>query len=261
MIPLCDSKMSVGAVCWPDYLKSRRQSKEEFFEATLALCPSVLQRLRDARRISPVFGAGNYSYSSSAAYGDKFILIGDAHTFIDPVFSTGVYLAMRSATRAADLVALRLAKGAKTSERAFRRYEKDTAQGIELFAWFIYRFNSPGIQALFLKPVDRWGIKRAIISPLAGDAFGRKRHPFTAAIVQRLFSRPQSDAMVDDAKPQPAPQKRRPRTGTSGSAKDWRGARRTGLNLCRGHAGAKRGRDDPSAGRGRAQVDPARHRH
>src|SRR5437660_906474 len=102
MIPLPDGVMSVGAVCWPDYLKQRRGRTLEFLLETLRRNPALWQRMRRAELIgNEVRVTGNYSYDSSSMGGPGWVLIGDAFAFIDPVFSSGVYLAMSGAEQAA----------------------------------------------------------------------------------------------------------------------------------------------------------------
>jgi flavin-dependent dehydrogenase len=103
-IPLHDGATSVGAVVWPYYLKSRSVPVREFFLATIALCPPLAQRLANATLTSEVEATGNYSYSSTRSHGEGYLLLGDAYAFIDPVFSSGVLLAMHSAFVGADAV-------------------------------------------------------------------------------------------------------------------------------------------------------------
>jgi flavin-dependent dehydrogenase len=170
MIPLRDGIMSVGAVCWPEYLKTRRVRPEAFLWQTIALCPGVHARMQHARLVSEARATGNYSYRAARMYGEGYLLVGDAFAFIDPVFSTGVFFAMNSATLGAEAVDayLRDPAGAK---RALRRFDRQVRHGIDVVSWFIYRFTSPAMQQLFMAPRDTLRIKQAILSMLAGDVF------------------------------------------------------------------------------------------
>src|SRR5699024_11190693 len=96
MIPLPAGVMSVGAVCRPDYLKTRRgRTNRDFLQQTLRLNPAVWERMCEARLIGDkVHVAGNYSYTADTLGGPGWMLLGDAFAFLDPVFSSGVYLAM-----------------------------------------------------------------------------------------------------------------------------------------------------------------------
>ena len=92
-------------MCWPDYLKQRKGRTVEFLLETLQHNTELWSRLTDAQLIgNEVRVTGNYSYDSSTMAGPGWILVGDAFAFLDPVFSTGVYLAMTSAEQAAQSV-------------------------------------------------------------------------------------------------------------------------------------------------------------
>ena len=103
-IPLRDGTTSVGAVCWPYYLKSRKTDPTTFFLDTIALCPPLAERLRDAKLTNEVTATGNYSYEAERMVGERYIMLGDAFAFVDPVFSSGVLLAMNSAFLGAEVV-------------------------------------------------------------------------------------------------------------------------------------------------------------
>src|ERR1700739_5160605 len=96
--PLPAGVRSVGAVCRPDSLKQRRGRTVEFLRATLQRNAALWRRLERAELIgNQAHVTGNYSYDSRQIGGPGWVLIGDAFAFIDPVFSSGVYLAMCSA--------------------------------------------------------------------------------------------------------------------------------------------------------------------
>src|SRR5271154_503548 len=103
-IPLADGTTSVGAVVWPAYMKSRDVDVREFFLSTIALCPPLAQRLSAAELKSEVFATGNYSYACDHSHGRNYLLVGDAYAFIDPVFSSGVMLAMNGGAAAAETI-------------------------------------------------------------------------------------------------------------------------------------------------------------
>jgi flavin-dependent dehydrogenase len=169
-IPLRDDVMSIGCVCDPAYLKSQKGTNEETLMATLRLAPAGFARLANAERIAPVRATGNYSYTSDRMAGPGFVMVGDAFAFIDPVFSSGVYLAMNGAEQAAVLVdeVLRHPEREAALQRA---YEKRMRRGIGMFSWFIYRFNSPGLRWIFRHPRNVYRIQEAVTSMLAGDVF------------------------------------------------------------------------------------------
>lgn len=169
-IPLADGSTSVGAVCWPYYLKTRDTDPSTFFLRTLQTCPPLWERVKDATLIEPATATGNYSYTSDRMAGDRYVMIGDAFAFVDPVFSSGVYLAMNSAQFAADVVdgALRNPSSAARLNRAF---EQRVRRGLKTFTWMIYRMTSPIMRDLIMHPRNMFGIQRAVISFLAGDVY------------------------------------------------------------------------------------------
>ena len=169
-IPLVDGTTSVGAVCWPYYLKTRNTDPSEFFLQTLQSCPPMWERVKDATLIEPATATGNYSYQADRMAGERYVMVGDAFAFVDPVFSSGVYLAMNSALFAADVVDRALADPA-AAPRLNRAFERRVRRGLRTFTWMIYRMTSPVMRNLIMHPRDDFGIQRAVISFLAGDVY------------------------------------------------------------------------------------------
>ncbi len=168
-IPLPDGMMSVGAVCSPAYLKTRRGSTEDFLAQTLAMTPPhVQQRMADAKLVGEVRAAGNYSYQCERMCFPGAILVGDAWAFVDPVFSSGVLLGMRAALRGADYVDAEL-RGAPEAVALRESFERISRRSVKDFTWMIARFNSPGIRHLFTNPGNPWRVQEAVTSLLAGD--------------------------------------------------------------------------------------------
>jgi hypothetical protein len=127
--------------------------------------------MKDARRVSPVYTASDYSYECDAVAGDGYLLMGDAAAFIDPIFSTGVLLAMSSAEMAADALhaALGDSRGtAALAPRAFRDYAKKVRRHVRSYTRIVTRFYQPGFMDVFLQPGARFRIKESVICLLAG---------------------------------------------------------------------------------------------
>ncbi len=169
-IPLRDGATSVGAVCWPHYLKSRKTDLTDFFMETIRTCPVLADRLKDAKLSAPVTATGNYSYRATRMSGPGYIMLGDAFAFIDPVFSTGVYIAMSSAFLGADAVDLFL-RDPSRSRTAFRHFEIEIRRVLNSFSWFIYRFTTPTLRELLMGPRNFLRVEEAVLSLLAGDVF------------------------------------------------------------------------------------------
>ena len=172
-IPLADGSNSVGATCWPHYLKSRDKPLKDFFLDTIAMSPQLAERLSGAQLVDDkVWATGNYCYAARECVGERWMMLGDAYAFIDPVFSSGVYLAMASAFKGVDLVAARL-DDPRAVAAARRRFVAHMRRGPREFSWFIFRMTNPAMRALFMRPRNLLRSKEAVLSLLAGDIFGR----------------------------------------------------------------------------------------
>src|SRR5271168_2844260 len=170
MIPLPGGVMSVGAVCRPEYLKQRKGRSVEYLLDTLQQSPGLWQRMRRAELIGDARVTGNYSYDCTRMGGPGWILVGDAFAFLDPVFSSGVYLAMIGAEQAVDMVDGALRDPSREAG-LLRKLEKRLRTGIARFSFFIYRFNGPVMRQMFRTPRNTWQLEQGVISMLAGDLF------------------------------------------------------------------------------------------
>ena len=171
-IPLADGTTSIGAVTWPAYLKTRQKPVRDFFLDLIAQCPTLAARLQEAELVSEVEATGNFSYSCDRSHGPNYLLLGDAYAFIDPVFSSGVMLAMNSAFVGADAVDVCLRQPEKAA-RALRHFDRTMKHGPKEFSWFIYRVTNPTMRDLFMSPRNVFRVKEALLSVLAGDIFGK----------------------------------------------------------------------------------------
>lgn len=171
LIPLADGVTSVGAVVWPYYMRMRAKPLNGFFADTIAQCPALAERLAGAERVTDAEATGNYSYVCDRTHGPGYLLLGDAYTFIDPVFSTGVLLAMRSAVAGAEAVDACLARP-REARRALARFDREVRRAPTRFSWFIYRVTTPAMRGLLMAPRNALRMKEALLSLLAGDALG-----------------------------------------------------------------------------------------
>jgi flavin-dependent dehydrogenase len=172
-IPLADGTTSIGAVCWPHYLKTRKKPLTEFFRDTIAMSPELAARLAGAVLVDDrVYATGNYSYTSARSSGERYLMIGDAYAFVDPVFSSGVYLAMQSAFDGAPVVEAVL-DGKREAAALRRRFDAAVRHGPREFSWFIFRVTNPTMREFFMSPQNPFRVKEAMISLLAGDIYGR----------------------------------------------------------------------------------------
>ena len=115
---------------------------------------------------------GNFSYQADRMHGDRYILIGDAFAFIDPVLSSGVLLAMNSAFLGADAVDASL-RNAAPAPALLRKFDRSVRSGLGGFTWFIYRMTQPSIRDMFMHPGNWLRMQEAVLSLLAGDLIRR----------------------------------------------------------------------------------------
>jgi flavin-dependent dehydrogenase len=131
-IPQHNNIVSVGVVAPYEYLFKDRPGKELeaiYFEE-VERCPGVKGRIAPGRRVAPYRAAKEYSYRSRRAAGDGWVLVGDAFGFLDPLYSSGVLLALKSASMAADAIAEGLAKG-DTSRAQLGKWEDAFVRGMD----------------------------------------------------------------------------------------------------------------------------------
>jgi flavin-dependent dehydrogenase len=171
-IPLADGTTSVGMVTWPYYMKTRKKPLREFFLDGIAMCPPLAGRLQGAELISEIDATGNFSYVCDRTHGANYLLLGDAYAFIDPVFSSGVLLAMNSAFIGADAVDACLRNPAQ-AQAALDDFDRQMKHGPKEFSWFIYRVTNPIMRDMFMAPRNVFRVKEALLSVLAGDIFGK----------------------------------------------------------------------------------------
>jgi flavin-dependent dehydrogenase len=172
-IPLADGATSIGTVVWPYYMKSRKKPLREFFLDTLALCGPISERLQTAELISEVEATGNYSYSCDRASGagENYLLVGDAYAFVDPMFSSGVMMAMTTAVKAAETVDTCLKEPARAAA-ARKQFDRVSRHGPKEYSWFIHRVTNPTMRDLFMGPRNTLRMKEALLGLLAGDIYG-----------------------------------------------------------------------------------------
>ncbi len=190
LIPLKDGTTSIGAVCWPEYLKMRNVPLDEFLLNTIKRCEPLYERVKDGKLETKATATGNFSYQSKKLFGNNYMLVGDAFAFIDPIFSTGVFVAMYSAGSASEAVSKYLQDPGR-STAPFKRHQNNIIRGIKTFSWLIYRFNSPAIRFLFVNPNNRYRIVDAMITLLTGDVFRDtpiKKPLFIFKIIYYIFS-------------------------------------------------------------------------
>lgn len=182
LIPLAMDKTSVGLVLDIADLKQSGKSPAEMFRDVVQSTPVLRQRLANAHECSPVHVTSDFSYRNGALVSPRLVRVGDASGFIDPIFSSGVFLAMQSGHEGALCVHEALATR-QTMTRAMRRYERTTRRSVAVFWMFIEKFYTEPFMQLFFEPQDFLKLPSAVNAVLAG----RTDLPFAARWRLRLF--------------------------------------------------------------------------
>lgn len=138
-IPLAGDVVSVGIVAEKDYLYNGSRDLAEIFHREVKKNKWVEQHLEAGRQFGPYRVTGEYSYRSRHCAANGLVLIGDAFAFLDPVFSSGVFIALRSGEMAADAVDQALDDGDYSAER-FQNYGAEICRGIEAMRRLVYSF-------------------------------------------------------------------------------------------------------------------------
>lgn len=166
-IPLPDDVVSVGIVASPEYLFAASQEPETIFPRQVCQCLPLAERLLDATQIGPVRMIEKLAYWNSATCGDGWVMIGDARAFLDPIYSSGLFLALASAELAAECIHDALQARDLTSRR-LGRFEPGLWAGVEVIRGLIHAFYDPHFS--FAEFVRRFPEQRpALIDCLVGD--------------------------------------------------------------------------------------------
>jgi flavin-dependent dehydrogenase len=168
LIPISEDLMSVGVVLPRDVFKAvSRTDPEALLAALIAETPAVARLMVRAERRWPVRVERDFSYGARAYAGDRWIVVGDAGSFLDPVFSSGVAIALESGLEGAQAVAAGLQSG-DLSRRAFRRFDRRQRARYHSFRRFVRGFYTSAFRDLFFSAEPPKHIFRAVVTVFAG---------------------------------------------------------------------------------------------
>ncbi len=169
-IPLPDDVVSVGVTGSMSYmLAQNRGTAEEIFAQEMGRSPAIQQRLAASQRCDDFHTTRDYSYSSRQGAGDGWVLVGDAFGFIDPVYSSGVFLALKSGEMAADAIHAAIEQN-DLGGRRLGCWQEEFRGGVESFRKLVYAFYSAEFSfAKFLKAHPEF--RDHLVDILIGDVF------------------------------------------------------------------------------------------
>ena len=150
--------------------RATKLSPEVSLERFIADQPLMAERMKKAVRVSPVYSASDFSYRNDRLTGDRWLLAGDAAGFIDPVFSSGVFLAIMSAEKAADALE-EVLQDERKRRRLFERYSRSVNRVMDVYLTFVNAWyeRSREFLEVFLNPTDTMQIAAAVNAVLAGN--------------------------------------------------------------------------------------------
>lgn len=170
-IPITDHITSMGVVVEKEVFKQTREGVESFFNTHIQSNKNLARAMREARRINEFKTEGDYSYSMKRFAGNGYLLVGDAARFVDPIFSSGVSVALYSAKFAADRIRHALDVD-DTSGEIFQPYEDKLRSGVEVWYEFIRLYYK--LLPLFTYFIQSKQYRLQVLQLLQGEVFERE---------------------------------------------------------------------------------------
>jgi len=171
VIPLSDTRTSIGMVTDTATFKAMRLSPEAALEQGFEQQPHFRDILQGATRVTEVYATGDYSYRNTRLAGPRWMLAGDAAGFIDPVFSTGVFLAVASGEQTADAINAALTKPSRAT-KLFAAYEKRMNRVMSLYLRFVKAWYQHEFIEVISHPTAKFQLPAAVNAVLAGNING-----------------------------------------------------------------------------------------
>jgi len=168
MIAVSETRVSVGVVMDTACFRELKKSPEEALTHFVEKSQEMRERMLGARRVSQVYSISDYSYRNSRFTGDRWMLAGDAAGFIDPIFSTGVFLAILSGEQCADALHEALDHPGRKAG-LFRTYEKGLTRVMKKYLRFVEAWYRPEFIEVFTNPVEHLNLVGAVNASLAGN--------------------------------------------------------------------------------------------
>jgi 1H-pyrrole-2-carbonyl-[peptidyl-carrier protein] chlorinase len=168
-IPITDTVTSIGVVTQKKHFEKSRESREKFFWNCLASRPQLHDALKAAKQLRPLKEEGDYSYGMKAICGDGFAMVGDAARFVDPIFSSGVSIALNSARLASEAIIKTANDGGVFNKESFNDFQSTMRRGTKNWYEFIsvyYRLN-----VLFTAFIEDPKYRLDVLKLLQGDLY------------------------------------------------------------------------------------------
>jgi flavin-dependent dehydrogenase len=168
IIPLTPKRTSIGVVLDSEIFKRSKQSPKDFLEEAISEQPILNKRMANAQCVSEVHVAADFSYRSTKLYGDRWLLAGDAAGFIDPIFSSGVFLAVFSGELAADALD-EVLDDPPRARRLFPHYERKVNRAMDVYLRFVDAWYTKEFIEIFSSPRELFNLPPAVNAVLGGN--------------------------------------------------------------------------------------------
>ena len=168
MIPLTATKMSIGIVMDIAEFKAMKKTPEAVLEDAIREQPEIWSRMTESSRVTEVYSASDFSFRNTSLCGDRWLLAGDAAGFIDPVFSTGVFLGIRSGEEAAKAIGEALGNPRRRAA-VFKKYERGVNRVMNLYLRFVGNWYKPQFAEIITNPVHHFKLAATVNAVLAGN--------------------------------------------------------------------------------------------
>lgn len=178
-IPISDTVTSVGVVAEREVFKQSRQRTEEYFDDLVATNPGLSKALTTATRINDFKAEADYSYGMTEFVGDGWMLVGDSARFVDPIFSSGISIALEAAKAASESIVAALESG-DWSRDALKPYEDHMKTGVAIWYEFILLYYK--LMHLFTYFIDSKEHRLQILQLLQGEVYDRENAPVLDAM-------------------------------------------------------------------------------
>ncbi|MEL6183181.1 MAG: NAD(P)/FAD-dependent oxidoreductase [Myxococcota bacterium] len=192
-IPITETVTSIGVVAERSVFKEMGGSVEAWFESHLESAPDFARAMKNARRVNDFKREADYSYAMTRFVGNGWMLVGDAARFVDPIFSSGVSVAMSSAKFASQTLVEGLARG-DISEAALTPYETKLRGGVNVWYEFISLYYR--LLPLFTVFINSKKHRQGVLELLQGEVFDREDVPVLDAMRKYIETVEKSDSHV-----------------------------------------------------------------
>ncbi|MDB6027330.1 MAG: Tryptophan halogenase [Verrucomicrobiales bacterium] len=192
LIPLSHQKVSVGVVMDKEEFAGSKRSPEEIFREVWQSSPPLRERMEKAVLLGSIQTTSDFSYRNKQLVGPRLLRVGDAAGFMDPIFSSGVFIAMYSGKLAAEAIC-HSDRNPSQKEKLFKEYERRTFRAMDFYWEMVEGFYTTPFMELFMNPREKWNLPAAIVALLAGELEGgwkmawRMRLFFTLVRLQKRW--------------------------------------------------------------------------